>query len=884
MLIFWEDGMKTPKNDKQIVEQLTNEKYSDWISGIRGILQQPESPLSFKNGTWTVAKRKEMWQECGAMLFDEQLDRFKQIVVEVLKEPDPKFELPTDERFAANIYGKVLKHSHELRKGLAESLALLGSQPAALKNCSRGKAEAIAITSIREIFKDSDWILWGSLNNLLPTLAEATPKEFLSAVENALDKKPCPFDELFSQEGSGITGANYMTGLLWALETLAWDEQYLVRVTVVLGKLATHDPGGNWGNRPANSLSTIFLPWFPQTLASVAKRKVAVETLNKELPEIAWKLLLSLLDNQHQTSTGSSKPVWRNIIPDDWEVSVTNKEYWEQINNYSEIAVETAKGDFDKLNELIADLDHLPRHFFDDFLEYLKSKKITGSSEEKRVPLWESLIKFTTKHRKFADADWTLSPELVEEIEEVAKNLIPRKPENLYRRLFDEGAMELYEETGNWQEQEDKLVKHRQDAIREVINDGGIEAVLQFAETVVYPQELGGALGIVAEDVVDSVILPTLFENEKLVLLIRGFIWSRYFIKGCEWVDQFDFSGWSNVQIGKFLSCMPFEKDTWQYSEKLLGEFEIEYWSRAFVNPYRAKDNLDLAIDKLIEYNRPNASIRCLRRMLHDKKPLDKTRAIKALLEAISSMEPVHQMNIHDTIEIIKALQDDPETNQNDLSNIEWAYLSLLTGPRGHRKNVSPKLLEQKLASEPDFFCEIIRLLYKSKNETKSNKEPTEQQMTIAENAGRLLRNWSTPPGTQVDGSFSVGNFNNWLNSVKTKCNQSGHLEVAMSTIGQVLIHYVPDPDGLWIHKALAEALNEEDAERMRNGFDIGILNSRGAHFVDPTGKPEKELAAKYRQQAEEVENSGYHRFAITLRNLADSYEHDAKRIIENHR
>ncbi len=98
------------------------------------------------------------------------------------------------------------------------------------------------------------------------------------------------------------------------------------------------------------------------------------------------------------------------------------------------------------------------------------------------------------------------------------------------------------------------------------------------------------------------------------------------------------------------------------------------------------------------------------------------------------------------------------------------------------------------------------------------------------------------------------------------------------------MIHYIPDPDGLWIHKALAEALNEEDAERMRNGFDIGILNSRWAHFVDPTGKPEKELAAKYRQQAEEVENTGYYRFAITLRSLADSYEGDAERIIEEHK
>jgi hypothetical protein len=132
-----------------------------------------------------------------------------------------------------------------------------------------------------------------------------------------------------------------------------------------------------------------------------------------------------------------------------------------------------------------------------------------------------------------------------------------------------------------------------------------------------------------------------------------------------------------------------------------------------------------------------------------------------------------------------------------------------------------------------------------------------------------------------ADGSFSGDDFNAWVKSVKIKCEETGHLEVAMHTIGNVLIHYIPDPAGLWIHKVLAEALQAEDAEEMRKGFYIGIINSRGAHFVDPTGKPEKELAAKYRQQAEEVENAGYYRFANTLKDLAKSYEDEEKRVVE---
>ena len=122
-----------------------------------------------------------------------------------------------------------------------------------------------------------------------------------------------------------------LTGLLWALETLAWDEEFLVRVSVILGELATHDPGEtNWANRPSNSLSTIFLPWFPQTLAPVEKRKVAIQTLEKEFSSVTWALLLNLLPNQHQTTTGSYKPVWRTVVPDDWGKNIPKQEYWDK--------------------------------------------------------------------------------------------------------------------------------------------------------------------------------------------------------------------------------------------------------------------------------------------------------------------------------------------------------------------------------------------------------------------------------------------------------------------------------------------------------------------------------------------------------------------------
>lgn len=867
--------------DKKVVQTIAKENFDIWISKMREILQQPYSPINLKNGMWDVVERLELWQTLGSRLFDDHLDLFKQCAVAVLKERDPKFDLEPDERFAASIHGKVLKYSQQLRKGLAETLALLGSYPKALNNCSSGKPETVVVLTVREIFENADWALWGSLNNLLPLFAEAAPNEFLAAVESALQQKPCPFDELFSQEGNGVTGQNYLTGLLWALETLAWDEQYLTRVCVILGELASHDPGGKWANRPDNSIITILLPWLPQTMASVEKRKVALRTLRKENPDMVWKLLLKLLPNRQQISSGSHKPNWRKIIPDDWDKTVSHKEYWEQVSFYAEMAVDMAKNDIAKLNELIPHLDHLTTDSFEKMLQHLSSEEITAKPESQRLNLWEKLLEFVSRHRKFADAKWAIGPEAVTKIENIANKLAPKNPLNLHRRLFGNRAFDLYDEIGSWQEQQEKLAQNRQGAINEILSFDGIDAVIKFAETVESPVDVGFSLGSIAKPEVDGIILPAMLkvENKNLSQLAGGFVWARYRSQGWTWVDKIDMTAWTVLQIGQFLAYLPFTLETWKRSEKLLGKSESEYWNIVNVNPYQAESALHLAVDKLIEYGRAYSAINCLDRMLHEKKPLDTAQVVKALLAATTSSESVHSVHGYDLAELIKALQNNPKTNPDDLFHVEWVYLPYLDEHNG----AAPKHLERRLASDPQFFCEVIRLIYRSDKIPKSDKSPTKQEQAMARNAYQLLREWRTPPGLQPDGSFDGNHFKQWLESTTAICLESGHLEVALSQIGNVLIHCPPDPDGLWIHRTVTEALNAKDAEKMRSGFRLGISNSRGVHWVDPTGKPELELATDYKQKAEAVENAGYQRFAATLRGLADSYTREAQRIIEDH-
>lgn len=154
---------------------------------------------------------------------------------------------------------------------------------------------------------------------------------------------------------------------------------------------------------------------------------------------------------------------------------------------------------------------------------------------------------------------------------------------------------------------------------------------------------------------------------------------------------------------------------------------------------------------------------------------------------------------------------------------------------------------------------------------------PTKNREAVASNAFRLLQNWSTPPGSKEDGTFDGEALNAWFEEVKAKCAESGHLDVAKEYIGKVLFNAPSDPSGLWLHKASTEILNVKDADDVRRGYAMAIFNARGVYFPDAEGRAEREFAAHYRKQAEDVELAGYHRLADTLRGVARSYDEQAE-------
>ena len=861
--------------DRQIVEGLAGKGYGEWIGKMREMVLRPGAPLTQQDGTWKFVARYEGWFALGPKVFDDHLGGLQAAATTVLTERDPQFELPSEERYAAAIHGKVFLHSHQLRNGLAESLALIGSHPGALRSCTSGRAESIAALTVRSILAKADWERWASLNDVLPLLAEAAPAEFLRAVEQSLLSEPCPFDRVFAEEGDSSMSRTYMSGLLWALETLAWEPDHLGRVMLCLAELAMRDPGGRQENRPSNSLTTILLPWLPQTCATLETRRAALSALLSELPDVGWGLLVSLLPRSHSISFGTRRPVWRKTIPDDWPRHVTDREYRKQVALYSEMLIDAGKTDCDKLAEVIDHVEHLPKKAYEQLLTYLDSDYVKRMPEVDKLKLWTKLVDIVTKHRKYSDAEWAMKSAQIDRVALIAEGLKPEAPPLRHKRLFSGNDFDLYEEQGGYEDQRNRLDINRQEAVKEIATKGGLDALLTFAAEVHSSWQVGIAFGAVASADDDARILPGLLDNakEKLSQFMAGFVWSRYYNEGWEWVDGMVTTNWTSEQIGQWLALLPFIPGVWSRTQGFLGSDDASYWIKARVNPYDADDGLEVAVDKLIQHDRPIAALRCIKKMLDDDRPFDVELCILALRAALDSSESIHSMDAHQTVDIIKALQSEPQANDEELIKLEWAYLPLL----GRNRDASPMVLENTLANDPMFFSQVVRLAFRSKDEVEARDDQTEEDEPMAANAYRLLSDWKSPPGCNIDGTYDGQALVGWLKAMKKECAETGHLEVAMTMLGHSFVHAPPDPDGLWIHGAVADALNMRDAGDMREGFRTELYNSRGAHWVDPSGASERELAAQYREKAEAVENAGYPRLASTLRELAESYEFEAR-------
>ena len=434
-----------------------------------------------------LASREDAWYLLGGSLTSEQLKTFHDLAVLVLSEDDPALEMPNEERWKANIYNKVRSSSGELAKAtLVESLVLMDTYDTVDSPVAGVDFAATVKSVLTEVLPvNSKWQRWASLGDSLRTLAEADPSYFLNCVESDLASDDPELPKLFQDKVHSAFGGAIHSSLLWALETLCWSPDWLPRASLAFARLAKFDPGGTWANRPANSLTDIFLTWLPHTKATKEQRIEAIKQILASEPESGWELLKSLLPGGgSSTTSGTAMPRWR-----DWANGWTRRVYSDYKTTVAELAIAFAANDCVRWSEIIHGIFYVDGPTTENAVKALEKLAAERPDEQDRMRLWETI------RQTLIDQQENAEEELFQRLAKVRDTIEPEDVVLKHAWLFGSRADLAYirdDDVSDWHE---ALGRDQNEALKLICEKAGAEGLSQLLDVTDGGRTIGWITG-----------------------------------------------------------------------------------------------------------------------------------------------------------------------------------------------------------------------------------------------------------------------------------------------------------------------------------------------------------------------------------------------------
>ncbi len=266
----WRDDSEP---DREILSTLAgaDRSYAEIEATVARLLELDDSPAWSVGRHRGVVSKMDAFFAISGQIGASDLDKFFRLAKSVLAEEDPALDLPESNRWAAPIYGKVRNHSDVLRDGIRETLVILSVHGNDLLRVRTGiDVENRVASLVHGLLTPLTVDKLLSHNRDLPSYAEAAPDTFLNLIEEDLrQSQPAVFGLLKPVENTLFSPCP-RTGLLWALECLAWKN--LGRVSPILARLSSIEIHDNLVNKPIASLESVYRCWLPQTAAPLEER------------------------------------------------------------------------------------------------------------------------------------------------------------------------------------------------------------------------------------------------------------------------------------------------------------------------------------------------------------------------------------------------------------------------------------------------------------------------------------------------------------------------------------------------------------------------------------------------------------------------------------
>ena len=516
--------------DRLAVSDLADTDYESIVRTLARWNNETDPPIRRIGDSWLLSAPLDAWSLLSRYITRPAIERYEKTAINVLGEHDPSLDLEPGHRWLASIHGTEFEYSGTLREGLADSLVFLSVIGAQADLVGTASGPDISAYMVSRLLCDKPPAgRWRSLARLLPTLAEAAPDAFIAALDQVLEDAPGEILALFEEEGGPTGGGGRHPGLLWALEVLAWYPKFLGQAAKALAKLARLDPGGKLANRPSKSLGEIFCTWHPNTAADLAKRMQVLDVLLEREPEVAWELISDLLPESHSVSSRTSEPRWRPKP----EIGVlTYGDVWRANEETIRRSLTAAHRNGERLADLTPNAAYWRPEDRAELRQAIEDFSANSQDQDQRGKLWHAIRAFLGEHRRYPDADWSLSEEELSPFEPHLKSL---EPEDILERVswvFDDDWSFDYRDAGASQT--------RREAVVAVSSELGIDGVLSLARRVKLPHVLGDVLvDTTTDDDMRNELLERCLgiDDQAVRRLGVAFVYGCQRVSGAEWSD-----------------------------------------------------------------------------------------------------------------------------------------------------------------------------------------------------------------------------------------------------------------------------------------------------------------------------------------------------------
>jgi hypothetical protein len=887
----WARLLTTPVARRAWLAGKWSERRSGDLDGLAGLFGSPyehareelsaltvgADPLFVVVGdTWAVASLEDAWRYGQPQLQPPDLEAFEVLIQNVLGAVDPRLELPIEERWMAAVRGKVQVHSSDLRSGVASVLALLGARGDEV-GIGSGTVGSWLRHTMWQLFQrandDPSGQLWASLTDVMPLLAEAVPDVFLDAVQKGLEGERPLLGLMFADNvGDLLSVRSPHTGLLWALESVAWSPEHFSLAVEQLARLAEVDPGGRLSNRPAASLADIYRAWLPQTSVSLDRRLAALDGLRTRHPTVSWPLLLTMLPESHAVGGFTHRPRYRDWRPH--ETGTYDVERYESFVAAGTRLVVDADLNPERWAELAGHFDHLPSPAFDNAVEVLEGLPADEAGAQVRARVWEPLHGLVVRHQRYERQDWAMSPERTERLDALQRALAPDDTGSRIQWLFDDHMPDLPEERGKEFEASrylEAVAHRRRDEIAELAAAEGLDAIIALVRSAKYPGLVGTALAEAEADEVGRALLEFLDGDDVKLVEAACACAARKGADAPVWLAETvaEFAGRPVAQARLLLVSNDLQR-AWEIAGREEAVAQA-YWSE--FSPYGRGPGFELANEasrQLLAHDRPRAALAMMN--LYGQQGLVDPALVIEGLEVFIRQPADQQDRFHiDSHEIERLLEvaRGADVPMERLGQLEWALRPAL-GYGAH----SP-VLEEQLAADPAFFVQVLSMVFNPRHAEAGEAVPEH----LAQNAYQLLDGWSVVPGSiGAGGAVDPAALNDWVDEALRLAHEADRLEIALDQIGKVLAKAPGDTDGTWPTAPVRDVIERIGRSELDDGFRVQILNSRGVYtrrFAEG-GDEERKLGARYTRLAVLV-TDGWPRTAAALRGVAASYAADAR-------